>query len=83
MFILDIVQGYQLEFISHPSQLICRETFSSKSLAVHIDPEINKLEQKGVICKVSHDVDQFISTVVLTPKSDGTYRMIFNLKELN
>jgi len=48
-----------------------------------ISQEINKLEKKGVIIQCKHESGEFISPVFLTPKSDGSSRMILNLKKLN
>ncbi len=39
--------------------------------------------KKGIIVKCCHEPDQFISTVFLREKKDGTFRMILNLKEFN
>ena len=45
--------------------------------------EIKTLSEKGVIKHSHHEPGEFISTIFLRPKSDGTYRMILNLKEVN
>lgn len=45
--------------------------------------EIRKLEQKGVVIQCEHEPGEFISPIFLTPKSDGNFRMILNLKKLN
>ena len=45
--------------------------------------EINKLLKKGVITKCQKGEDDFISTVFIREKKDGTFRAILNLKYLN
>ena len=42
-----------------------------------------ELSSVGIIVKSSHEPDQFISTVFLREKKDGTFRMILNLKKFN
>ena len=41
------------------------------------------LLRKGVIKECQHEQGQFISPIFLTPKSDGSFRLILNLKKLN
>ena len=41
------------------------------------------LLKKGVIKETFHEPGEFISPVFLTPKSDGSVRLILNLKKLN
>ena len=48
-----------------------------------ISREVKKLQEKGVITQCNHEQGEFISPIFLTPKSDGGYRMILNLKRLN
>ena len=48
-----------------------------------LDHEIEKLIGLGVIEKSEHEDHEVISPVFLREKSDGTYRMILNLKEFN
>ena len=43
---------------------------------------MNKLLQEEVIQSTSFEPKQIISTIFLTPKPDGTHRMILNLKKL-
>ena len=45
--------------------------------------EIKNFLPKGVIVECQHEEDKYISPIFLTPKSDGSFRMILNLKKLN
>jgi len=48
-----------------------------------ITTEIAKLLSKGIITKSNHEPGEYISPIFLTPKSDGDFRLILNLKNLN
>ena len=48
-----------------------------------VQSEINKLLQKEIIVPARNEKGQFISTIFLRPKPDGTHWMIPNLKKLN
>ena len=48
-----------------------------------IDSEIEKLLKKGVIKECEHEEGEYISPIFLSPKKDGGYRLILNLKNLN
>jgi len=80
--ILDIVKGCKFDFVENPDKIDQRETFTNIKEAA-IDNEIDKLAQIGVIEKANHCEGEFISTIFLRPKSDGTHRMILNLKNFN
>ena len=45
--------------------------------------EIKNFLPKGVIEECQHEEDKYISPIFLTPKSDGSFRMILNLKKVN
>jgi len=45
--------------------------------------EIKTILAKGVIYQSHHEPGEFISTIFLRPKSDGSFRMILSLKEFN
>ena len=49
----------------------------------NITSQITIFLEKGIIIESSHEFGQFVSTVFLREKKDGTFRIIFNLKELN
>ena len=48
-----------------------------------VKAEINKLLTKGVIIPAAQETGEFISTIFLRPKKDGTHRNILNLKEFD
>ena len=81
--ILNIVKGCKFDFTEISDQIVQRETFTSLKEAAIIDKEIEKLVNMGVIEETNHSDGEFISTVFLRPKTDGTYRMILNLKDFN
>ena len=72
--ILETVTGQHIEFNDTPVQI--KEAYI-------IDTEISDLLSKGVITESVHERDEFISTIFLRRKKDGTHRMILNLKSLN
>ena len=82
--VLSTVKGQFIEFTTTPYQ--DRVPAQKKFCAVEstiIQSEINKLLQKEVIKPARNEPEQFISTIFLRPKPDGTHRMILNLKQLN
>ena len=82
--ILTIVMGCQLEFDEPPCQTKApRVTNLSAKEAQIACAEVQKLLDKEVITKTTHDVDEFISTTFTRPKRDGSHRLILNLKKLN
>ena len=82
--ILDIVRGQRIEFDTEPFQNSPRSQskFTDAEQAV-IRSEISKLVNKSVIVRTQHEPGEFISSVFVRPKKDGTNRMILNLKYLN
>ena len=44
---------------------------------------MSKLLNKGVLEKTEYAEGDFLSTIFVQPKKDGSYRMILNLKPLN
>uniref|UniRef100_H3AH86 Reverse transcriptase domain-containing protein n=1 Tax=Latimeria chalumnae TaxID=7897 RepID=H3AH86_LATCH len=78
-WVLDTVQGYRLELVSHPVQdswpWELRFSLDKEAL---IQQELDKLVQKQVISPVNSDVGPgFISTIFLVPNP------IINLRALN
>ena len=48
-----------------------------------VENEIHTLMSKGVIFQSYHERDEYISPIFSVPKSDGTIRLIVNLKQYN
>ena len=73
-----------IEFTSTPYQdrVPTQKKFSAEESTI-IQSEIDKLLQKEVIVPARNEPGQFISTIFLRPKPDGSHRMILNLKQLN
>ena len=83
-FILDLVKGAHIELLSASIQAICpqEKQFSCNERQI-IGSEIKSLLAKGVIVPSVTEPGEFISPIFLTPKKDGSYRMILNLKHFN
>ena len=80
--ILDIIQGYQIveknntpHQIRHP-----KETKFPNVEEQFIDPEINRLLERGVIVPSCHEPGEYTSTIFLRPKPDGSQRLLLNLR---
>ena len=82
--ILSAVTGYKIKFLTQPVQLfVLRPYLFSSETTDAIDQQVSQFLDKGIIKKSSPVENQFISTIFLRPKKDGSFRMILNLKELN
>ena len=81
--ILETVTGQHIEFNETPVQINppFQPCWGEKEACI-IDTEISDLLSKGVITESVHECDEFISTIFLRPKKDGTHRVILNLKSL-
>ena len=84
-FILDSVSQYKVEFVAgFPQQeVIPREICFSIQEQHTIQNEIHQLSTKGVIKETTHCTGEYISTLFICPKKDGTYRLILSLQNLN
>lgn len=83
-FIIDIVTGFKIPFLAEPVQV--KEPINHKFSTVEqmkIDNSIALLLKSEAIIKSKDELGQFISNVFTVPKSDGTDRLVINLKELN
>ena len=49
----------------------------------HVENEIQKLLYKGVIIHSYHEQGEYFSPIFSVPKSDGSIRLILNLKQFN
>ena len=82
--ILDIVKGWEIPLLEAPIQgklpqavrMNCEEELA-------MDLEIESMLTKGAIREAIPKPDQFISNIFVTPKGEGQYRPIINLKQLN
>ena len=82
--ILQFVSGVKIEFQNNslPTQQHKRPSvFNTKQHAI-VKAEIDKLLAKGVIIPAAQETGEFISTIFLRTKKDGTHRTILNLKEI-
>ena len=48
-----------------------------------IDKEIDSQIKKRVIAKSQHEKGEFVSPIIVRSKSDGSFKLILNLKKLN
>ena len=83
--ILQIVSGVKLEFNNSvaPVQHSGRPSVFNSHQHSIVNAEIAKLLAKGVIVPAAQETEEFISTIFLRPKKDGTHRTILNLKACN
>ena len=83
--ILDYVSGVKISFEEGlvPRQARYRTSIFNAQEEFIVRKEIKTLLEKGVIKQSHHEPGEFISTIFLRPKPDGTFRMILNLKEFN
>lgn len=82
--VLNTVNGLSLEFedeLPYSSTMV-QSNFNSKE-SLFISAEIERLLAKRIIEPTCHEEGEFISPIFVTPKSDGGYRLILNLKKLN
>ena len=75
---IEVEGGWRPVQATKPIQI----KFSSGEKEI-ISAEITKLLSKGVIELTKHLNGDFMSTIFVRPKKDGSYRLILNLKPLN
>ena len=80
--VLQTVQGMKIEFEESPLQGECSGFEITKNQPT-IQDEVNKLLEKGVVVECEHKPVEYISPIFLREKTDGTQRLILNLKHLN
>lgn len=82
--ILSWVKGYKIPFHSHVHQSICplKRNWSLTEFEI-AQKMITELLNKGAISKCEYSKNQFVSDIFLRAKSNGGYRLIINLKNLN
>ena len=82
--ILSIVQdGLMLNFTGDPPQKEAFEYPRSNAEFELINAEVQALLKKGLISESNIDEGDYYSNLFTTPKKDGSYRTILNLKFLN
>lgn len=82
--ILNWIKGFKIPFVKKPFQkyVVKNPKWSNKEITL-IKEQLSILLKKKAIRKCSPDKDQFISSIFLVPKPDGSSRLILNLKNLN
>lgn len=75
--------GQRIEFTLTQYKFPLPQPTWSKTEEGFIDIEIQRLLLKGVIAHSVQEEGEFISSIFVRPKKDGSYRMILNLKSLN
>ena len=78
---MKTVEGLKLDVEQKPPSQKTKVMSGLASQKVVV--EINKLVGKGVIEYTEHEEREFISPIFFRSKSDGTSRLILNLKTLN
>lgn len=83
--ILQYVAGVKIEFTQglRPTQSGYRPSVFNTTQHAVVEREIQTFLDKGVIKVSSHEPGEFISTIFIRPKTDGSYRVILNLKQFN
>ena len=79
--ILKTVEGLTLDSVHEPPSQNSKVMSGQASQNVMV--EINKLVGKGVIEYTEHEKGEFILPIFFCSKSDGTSRLIMNLKTLD
>jgi len=83
-WILQVVQGYQIEWSRVPLQIYPAITsVGSREDFQLMNEEVKSLLQKQAVMIVPPCRDQFISRLFLVRKKDGSYRPVINMKPLN
>ncbi len=83
-WVIDTICGSRIDFDFDPLEI--PEPFPilfDKREQDFIDQEIKKLTSQHVIEIVQPCQGQFVSSIFLRPKKDGSFRLILNLKNLN
>ena len=81
--ILTDIRGTNIECNTAPQQHKLSHKQFSKDNTPIIESEVEKLLSKGVIEPAQHEQREILSNIFIRSKTDGTYRLILNLKEFN
>ena len=84
-FILELVKGYQILFLSEPFQTAPPRSISmSQEETGIVNQEIQEMLKKGAIKLVQPNTDNlFLSSIFILPKKDSGHHPVMNLKKLN
>lgn len=82
--LLSWIEGYKIPFHTLPTQRVTppNQHWSPKE-SKNISTSVMKLLELGAVTPCNSKPDQFISSIFLVPKPNGSYRFILNLKKLN
>ena len=82
--VLDIVSGYQMNFLEIPHQQKPPTPFNlSKEEESLVDLEVEKLLRKGAIQEVEPCKNQVLSNILTILKKGGERRPVVDLRDLN
>ena len=81
--ILSDVSGVSIECTETPVQHWLPSQKFDDHKSNRINQELNKLVEKRVIEMVEYNPQHILSSIFLTPKRDGSYGLILNLKKFN
>jgi hypothetical protein len=82
-FNLNMIQGADIPLAERPKSVRNVKNQIKGNESKFMDSEVQKMLEMEVIEISCHEEDETISPVFLVPKSDGSYRMILNLKQFN
>ena len=84
IFIIRTLKGFKIPFVSVPVQLMepAVKNISASETQI-LSSLVAEYEKLGAISESNEEEGQFVSNIFSTPKSDGSYRLIFNLAPLN
>jgi len=83
-FILQMVEGASIPLCDTPDDFDSNVSNQVQGDQFYImTEEVHKLLEMGVIEESFHEKDEVISPVFLVQKTDGSFRMILNLKKFN
>ena len=81
---METIHGEKIELMNQvPQQAGYQVNSLNKEHVPEIKNEIQKLLSKGVIVDSHHEIGDYISPIFSVPKSDGSIRLILNLKKFN
>ncbi|XP_028404044.1 uncharacterized protein LOC114526666 [Dendronephthya gigantea] len=81
--ILKNVQGVEIDLIELPSQTKAPVSKFQPHEFHLVDEAVTKLVKKDAVREVTPSKGQYVSKIFLRPKTDGTHRLILNLKQFN